>query len=319
MDISVIIPTLNEEKNIEDCLKAIRSQDTLAEYEIIVCDARSGDNTVAIAEKYADEIVLSDTRSIGIQRNLGAEHAKGNYLVFVDADTILPKNYLGKVMEKFRDDPELIGFSTQFRFLKREEKLVFAERITNSYLEFRSRMGYAILLGFSTCVRKKVFKSLKGFRDVPLEDGEFGFRMRKTGKTSFFTDFYVITSSRRLEEMGLLGTLRYYLEMDLTTRNARIGKLLTYNEYVPCRVDNKMLQKEFARIFSPNRPAMDISIRDYIKSKGGELLGLYKATHEQFTDRITELSESIAELKLIPKVDRIDVDRAIKMIKERGK
>ena len=320
MDISVIIPTWNEEGYIEDCLKSISSQNINADYEIIVCDAKSDDRTVDIAKKYADRIVLSDRKSIGIQRNLGAKYAEGRYLVFIDADTILPENYLEKVMEKFETYKELLAFSARFIFSKRDEKLVFTERITNSYLEFRDKVGSPILLGFNTCVRRDAFESIGGFKDVPLEDGEFGFRMRRYGKTRYFTDFYVITSSRRLDEMGLLGTLRYYFEMDLATRNRSIGKLLIYNEYIPCRVDNKILQKEFSKIFSPNIPPMDMKIRDYIKKKSGELLsmyGAYKTTTEQFLEKVIDVSKSVAELKLIKRVNKKDVDRAIKLIRER--
>ncbi|RLI89307.1 MAG: hypothetical protein DRO62_01890 [Candidatus Altiarchaeales archaeon] len=140
------------------------------------------------------------------------------------------------------------------------------------------------------------------------------------GKIRYFTDFYVITSSRRLDEMGLLGTIKYYLEMDLARRDPGIGRLLSYNEYVKCKVDDLLLQKEFARIFSSrvSSSEMDITIRDYIQRKSDELLRImHKTTREQFVRKITEISESIAELKLRAKISKIDVDRAIKLIKER--
>ena len=89
MDISVIVPAWNEESCIESCLRAIRSQETGAEYEVIVCDAKSEDKTPEIARRYADKIVTIDIHSPGISRNMGAKQATGDYLVFVDADTVL--------------------------------------------------------------------------------------------------------------------------------------------------------------------------------------------------------------------------------------
>ena len=319
MDISVIVPAWNEESCIESCLRAIRSQETGAEYEVIVCDAKSEDKTPEIARRYADKIVTIDIHSPGISRNMGAKQATGDYLVFVDADTVLPPGYLERVMEKFKD-PELLGFSAGFIFSRRNERLIFTEKITNSYLSFRDRVGMTTLVGFNLAVRKKAFDTINGFRDVPLEDGEFSIRLRRLGKIRYFTDFYVITSSRRLDEMGLLGTIKYYLEMDLARRDPRIGRLLSYNEYVKCKVDDLLLQKEFARIFSSNVSfsKMDITVMDYIQRKSDDLLKImHKTTREQFVRKITEISESIAELKLRAKISKMDVDRAIKLIKER--
>ena len=97
MDVSVIIPTLNEEKNIEVCLKSVIAQETDVKYEIIVCDGKREDKTFEISKKYADKVILSDVRSIGLQRNRGANSAAGKYFLFVDADTIFPKDYVDKL------------------------------------------------------------------------------------------------------------------------------------------------------------------------------------------------------------------------------
>jgi len=323
MDISVIVPTLNEEESIEPCLKSIRSQNTEHDYEIIVSDSGSKDRTIEIARKYVNKIVTSK-KGIAPARNTGAKHAEGSILVFIDADTILPKNYLEKVMENFINDPELLAFSAGFAFSNRDSKLIFIEKITNSYLVFRDKIGLAILPGFNLAIRQDIFKSTGGFRDVPLEDGEFAFRLRKLGKTRYFTDFYVITSSRRLERMGLLGTIRYYLEMDLATRDPRIGKLLTYTDYTSCRIDESMLHREFSRIGKcTSEIRIDLTIQDYIQRKTDEVVEaadlkrVEQLTREQLLKWITNVSESIAELKLRAKVSKVDVDGAIKLIKEK--
>jgi glycosyltransferase involved in cell wall biosynthesis len=320
MDVSVIVPAWNEEKCIESCLKAINAQNTRVEYEIIVCDAESRDKTLETARRYADKIVTVEAHSPAISRNRGAEEATGEYLVFVDADTILPPEYLERVVEKFRDH-ELMGFSAGFIFSNRSEKLIFTEKITNSYLRFRDTVGLTTLVGFNIAVRKEAFNAVNGFRDVPLEDGEFSIRMRKSKKIRYFTDFYVITSSRRLDEMGLLGTIRYYLEMDLARRDPNISRLLLYNKYLKCTVDDLALQKEFARIFNSRTSLseVDITVRDYIQKKAGNLREImHKMTREQFATKITEISKSIADLKLMDRISKMDVDRAIKLIKKKS-
>jgi len=72
MDISVIVPTFNEEKYIEATLKSIKNQKTDLEYEIIVSDCKSQDKTVSISRKYADKIVSTSKRTIASGRNNGA-------------------------------------------------------------------------------------------------------------------------------------------------------------------------------------------------------------------------------------------------------
>jgi glycosyltransferase involved in cell wall biosynthesis len=327
MDISVIIPTLNEEKSIELCLKSICSQNTNLAYEVIVSDCKSEDKTLEIAEKYADKIVFSEHKSIGITRNTGAKVSKGRYLVFIDADTVIPKNYLEKVAEKFSDS-SLLGFSAGFIFSKRNPQLILIEKFTNSYLAFRDKVRLTTLLGFNICVRKNAFTLINGFRDVPLEDGDFSIRLRRKGKVKYFTDFFVITSSRRLEEMGLLGTLRYYFEMDLAMRSSLLKEFLTYNQYMPLRINGNSLEKEFLRIYelSPHYlGGVDLTLRDYIQTKSSELFNamktnsLGKIPKRKILDKITKTSKSIAELKLTQKITKKDIDRAIRLIKERGK
>jgi len=98
MEISVIVPTLNEENYLEDCLKSILRQTfPRNEYEIIVSDGSSEDRTVEIANKYADRVVVSKKRGIWWGRNYGAKFARGRFLVFIDADTKIKEDYLETV------------------------------------------------------------------------------------------------------------------------------------------------------------------------------------------------------------------------------
>ena len=100
MEISVIVPTLNEENYIEGCLESISKQTIPRDkYEIIVSDGSSTDRTVEIANKYADLVVVSEKRGIWWGRNYGAEYARGRFLVFIDADTQIKKDYLETVSQ----------------------------------------------------------------------------------------------------------------------------------------------------------------------------------------------------------------------------
>jgi 1,2-diacylglycerol 3-alpha-glucosyltransferase len=95
--VSIIIPALNEEKYIEKTLKSVRRQ-TYPKIEVIVVDNGSTDRTGEIAKKYANKVIVEEKRGIGIARNRGAKEAKGDILLFLDADTEIEKDCVEKIV-----------------------------------------------------------------------------------------------------------------------------------------------------------------------------------------------------------------------------
>ena len=88
--LSFIIPTLNEHQTIERTLRCLSAYS--ADHEIIVSDGNSSDDTVEICRRFTDRIVVheqSRRQTIAEARNLGAAAARGDYLVFVDADVVV--------------------------------------------------------------------------------------------------------------------------------------------------------------------------------------------------------------------------------------
>jgi glycosyltransferase involved in cell wall biosynthesis len=96
MKVSVIIPTFNEEKAISDCLESLRKQ-TLDSSEIIVVDDGSSDNTIGSVEDGV-KILKQNHKGPGAARNLGAKEAKGEILVFVDADMTFDNDFVSKLI-----------------------------------------------------------------------------------------------------------------------------------------------------------------------------------------------------------------------------
>jgi len=99
--VSFIVTTKNEEKYIGSCLASIRNQ-TYKNIEIIVVDSFSTDNTIGIVEKYADKIIGKDC-IMPTGRNMGARYAKGNVLAFVDADVVLERDWLERLLPKLSE------------------------------------------------------------------------------------------------------------------------------------------------------------------------------------------------------------------------
>src|SRR4030042_1655610 len=120
--VSVIIPTYDEEQNIEGCLKSVVNQDFIGKIESIVVDSHSQDNTRAIAQKYADKVIDLKARGVGKARNAGARIAKSPILLFVDADTYLETNFVAELYRTLTA-PRVVCVSGVLRNLERLKPL----------------------------------------------------------------------------------------------------------------------------------------------------------------------------------------------------
>lgn len=115
VEISIIIPTLNEETNISNCLLSIHKQ-KYRNFEVIIVDDFSSDNTVKMAEEFnvKHKINLRIVKQImrkerGAARNIGARKARGRYLFFIDADMILETNVLSQCINFMKKQPVVKG------------------------------------------------------------------------------------------------------------------------------------------------------------------------------------------------------------------
>ena len=206
--ISIIIPTLNEEKNIGFVLRALRNQDYEGKYEIIVADSYSEDKTVKIAKKYADKVVLESKRSVSAGRNAGAREAKGEILVFLDADTYVLPNFL-QVIEKSFKDRKVIG--VQVAIISEAFGYLIHHLISSLLHEFSFLAGYPIVSTVAFACRRDAFWKVGGFNEEMklTEDIDLGLRLakyaRQNGKILIYTrETMVLTSSRRLKRLGVI-------------------------------------------------------------------------------------------------------------------
>jgi len=110
--VSVIVPAYNEEKHIKQCLISIRNQ-TYKYIELIVIDDGSTDETRKISREFAHKFLMQKHIGPAIARNKGAKIAKGEILVFIDADMYLDKNYVKKIIRPIIDKKSFATFTKE--------------------------------------------------------------------------------------------------------------------------------------------------------------------------------------------------------------
>ena len=124
--VSFIIPTLNAASVLETCLESIKKQN-LKNYEIIIADGGSVDNTLKIAKKYQAKIFKNPLKTAEAGKAVGVYKSIGKYIVLIDSDNILPtKNWLKTNINILEKDHQLIG-TEPIRFTYRP-KAGFIER-----------------------------------------------------------------------------------------------------------------------------------------------------------------------------------------------
>jgi rSAM/selenodomain-associated transferase 2 len=205
--ISIIIPVLNEQDVIGGLISHIRSLDSVERTEIVVVDGAPDRGTLkAITAK--EVIKLESPRGRGLQMNEGVRVAKGTLLVFLHADTTLPRNALTLIDGALQDGHYMAG---AFDLGIRSEKPIF--RIIESISSLRSRITRIPFGDQAIFMGKQYFETIGGFQEISLmEDVEIMGRIRRTGDEIVILKEKVYTSPRRWEKEGILYcTLRNWL------------------------------------------------------------------------------------------------------------
>lgn len=204
MAITVVIPTLNEEKNLPRTLARLSAA---ALREIIIVDGGSTDNTVSLAEEFCAHTlnarIIMSSRGRARQMNEGAKASQGEILLFLHADTQLPAQ-AGPIIElALSMHHSAVGGRFNVRF---DNPSVWG-RVISFFMNRRSRVTGITTGDQALFVRRHVFERLGGFSEIPLmEDIEFSSRLQQAGRTVSLRDA-VITSFRRWETQGPLRTI----------------------------------------------------------------------------------------------------------------
>ncbi|MFH1248696.1 MAG: glycosyltransferase [archaeon] len=206
--ISIIIPALNEEKFIVRLLDSLKRQ-KLRDYEVIIADAGSTDKTLQISRNYGCKIVKGGLPARG--RNNGAKAAKGDLLLFLDADCFLPNNCLNKSIIEY--EKRSLDVST-FMLLpdgKSKIRKIFLNLFYNYPILILEKILPHGAMGI--LIDKEMFKRLNGFDETIklAEDHDFIRRAAKIGRFGVIRACKILTSDRRFDTDGWLNTYIKFL------------------------------------------------------------------------------------------------------------
>lgn len=208
MILSIIIPTYNEEEYLPVLLESIKQQD-FSDYEIIVADADSKDNTVKIAEEYGCIVVEGGMPAVG--RNNGAKIAKGDYLLFLDSDLKLTEDYLAKVIYEFK--MERLGIAiTQMKPLSKKTEDKLLHDLANLFMISVEKIKPHGAGCYGIIAKRELHECCGGFNEELTfgEDTEYIERLAKKERFKVLRNAKIGVSTRRLEEEGLATLAKQY-------------------------------------------------------------------------------------------------------------
>jgi len=152
--ISVIIPTKNSARTLESCLKSIAEQ-SYPNCEIVVVDNGSTDQTVEIAKKYTDKVFNAGTER-SMQRNYGAAHSSGKYVLVIDSDMSLSSEVAQECVDTLEANPKTLGLVVPEESFG-EGWWSQCKRLERSFYEGVHWMEAA------RCFRKEIFDDVGGY------------------------------------------------------------------------------------------------------------------------------------------------------------
>ena len=194
--ISIIIPTFNEANNLPLLLSdlSILQKDG----EILIIDCGSEDRTIDIAKIYGAKVFNSKERNRGLQLDLGAKNSKGEWLIFLHADTRLTHYWFTKVKSVLNEDKNFIYY---FKFKINDKKIIF--RVLEILVNFRSQFFKQPYGDQGLIIHRSIYLKNNGFRKIPLmEDVDF-LRRLNNKKDLKQLNLSIFTSSRKWERTNI--------------------------------------------------------------------------------------------------------------------
>lgn len=218
MELSIIIPCYNAKETISDQLEALKNQEWKEQFEIVVSDNGSTDNTVDVVKNFKEEIKnlkiidSSERPGAGFARNAGAKEAKGNYLAFCDADDVVGAGWIAAICDGLKKN-EFVASRFDFERLnsgwKRNEDKGPQEKGLQKlwYSPYMEHSG-----GSGIAIRRSLHEKVGGFNEemLRLMDTDYCIKVQLNGSKLYFIADAVVHVRRRDSVHGVFKQTRLW-------------------------------------------------------------------------------------------------------------
>ena len=192
MKYSIIVPVFNRPDEVDELLSSLLNQ-TFTDFEVLIVEDGSQKPCDEVCKKHADRLDLhyfmKPNSGPGQSRNYGAERAKGEYLLILDSDVVLPKGYLNAIEEELKREPaDAFGGPDAAHDSFTDTQKAISYSMTSFFTTGGIRGGKKKLdkfypRSFNMGIRRDVYMELKGFSKMRFgEDIDFSIRIFKAGK-----------------------------------------------------------------------------------------------------------------------------------------
>ncbi len=209
--LSIIVPVVDEDRIINDLIEHLYGLQFGDGCEVIIVDGNQSQNTLKAILR-GDVKKIASFKGRGAQMNAGAAGAKGEILLFLHADTLLPRPVLDQILLALKQ-PDIVGGAFDLGI----DSNRWGFRLIETVASLRSRITRIPYGDQAIFIKKAVFERLGGFGEIPLmEDVDLMRRVKKAGQKIAIIPLKVLTSPRRWEKEGLFfSTLRNWILISL--------------------------------------------------------------------------------------------------------
>jgi glycosyltransferase involved in cell wall biosynthesis len=200
-NVSVIVCVKGAEKYIGNCISSLLGQ-TFKNFEIVIIDDGSCDNTAHIIEKFSDERIrcFRNQKNIGIakSRNKGLKLSRGEYIFFTDADCVVSKNWIEHGLKSL-EDQKCVGVEGKIYYVSKEYKPTFSDHVC------KNEHGGHFMTG-NIAYKRSAIQSVGGFDEKYdyHEDRDLALRILKNGKIRFNPNMIVYVQQQTLTPKDMI-------------------------------------------------------------------------------------------------------------------